>query len=49
MLERLVDHLDFVQKQMLALPIQDQSVNSVGWVIRNVEQSLCCAVDLHKW
>ena len=46
MLERLVDHLDIVQKQMLALPIQDQSV---GWVIRNVEQSLCCAVDLHKW
>ena len=28
--ERLVDHLDIVQKQMLTLPIQDQSVNSVG-------------------
>ena len=33
MLERLVDHLVIVQEQMLALPIQDQSVNSVGWVI----------------
>ena len=49
MLEHLVDHLDIVQKQMLTLPIQDQSVDSVGWVIWNVEQSLCCAVDLCKW
>ena len=33
MLERSVDHLDIVQKQMLTLPNQDQLVNSVGWVI----------------